>query len=130
MHWYGIYLYWSTRDNAFIAEVPDFPGCMAHGDTRQSALDHVQQAMDLWIDTARELGHSVPEPRNWPLHTGLRLDLDKASTPRSIPPDSRIGSNLPTDEFGQPSIETLALSPRRRCRGPMNSRREAERDPP
>ena len=67
MHKFGIFLYWSNQDGAFVAEVPELPGCMAHGDTQQSALDHVQQAMDLWIDTARDLGHSVPEPRNRPL---------------------------------------------------------------
>ncbi|MCY4622591.1 MAG: type II toxin-antitoxin system HicB family antitoxin [bacterium] len=67
MHKYRILLSWSNQDGAFVAEVPDLPGCMAHGDTQQSALDHVQQAMDLWIDTARDLGRPVPEPRNRPL---------------------------------------------------------------
>ena len=67
MHEYRIVLYWSKQDGAFVAEVPELPGCMAHGDTQQSALDHVQQAMDLWIDTARDLGRPVPEPRNRPL---------------------------------------------------------------
>ena len=67
MHEYRIVLYWSRQDNAFVAEVPDLPGCMAHGDTQQSALDHVRQAMDLWIDTARDLGRPVPEPSSRPL---------------------------------------------------------------
>ena len=75
MHRYGIYLYWSTRDDAFIAEVPDLPGCMAHGDTQQSALDHVQQAMDLWIDTAKELGDPVPAPRGRPPNLVSQIGL-------------------------------------------------------
>lgn len=67
MHKYRIVLSWSNQDDSYVAEVPDLPGCMAHGDTQHSALDHVQQAMDLWIDTARDLGRPVPEPRNRPL---------------------------------------------------------------
>ena len=60
---YEIILYWSEADGVFVAEVPELPGCMAHGDTQQEALDHVNQAMALWIDTAREFGDPVPEPR-------------------------------------------------------------------
>ena len=60
---YEIILYWSEADGVFVAEVPELPGCMAHGDTQQAALDNVNQAMALWIDTAREFGDPVPEPR-------------------------------------------------------------------
>ena len=60
---YEIVLYWSEADGVFVAEVPELPGCMAHGDTQQAALDHVNQAMALWIDTAREFGDPVPEPK-------------------------------------------------------------------
>ena len=62
-HKYEIILYWSEADGAFVAEVPQLPGCMAHGDTQEAALDSVKQAMDLWIDTAREFGDPVPEPK-------------------------------------------------------------------
>ncbi|MCY4601846.1 MAG: type II toxin-antitoxin system HicB family antitoxin, partial [Acidobacteria bacterium] len=61
-HKYEIILYWSEADRAFVAEVPQLPGCMAHGDTQEAALDSVNQAMDLWIDTSREFGDPVPEP--------------------------------------------------------------------
>ena len=60
---YEIILYWSQADGVFVAEVPELPGCMAHGDTQQAALAHVNQAMALWIHTAEEFGDSVPEPR-------------------------------------------------------------------
>ena len=60
---YEIILYWSEADGVFVAEVPELPGCMAHGDTQQAALDHVNQAMALWIDTAEEFGDPVPEPK-------------------------------------------------------------------
>lgn len=60
---YEVILYWSNEDRAFVAEVPDLPGCMAHGDTQEVALKHVNQAMELWIDTAREFGDPIPEPK-------------------------------------------------------------------
>ena len=64
MHKYEIILYWSNKDQAFVAEVPELPGCMAHGDTQQTALhNNINEAMQFWIDTARELGRSVPEPK-------------------------------------------------------------------
>ena len=60
---YAIMLYWSNADDAFVAEVPELPGCMAHGDTQEAALKHVKEAMALWIDTAREFGDPIPEPK-------------------------------------------------------------------
>jgi len=63
MHRYEIIIYWSSEDEAFIAEVPELPGCMAHGDTEETALQNVKEAMNLWIDTAREFGDLIPEPK-------------------------------------------------------------------
>lgn len=63
MYKYEVILYWSNADGAFVAEVPELPGCMAHGDTQETALNHVNQAIDLWIDTARAFGDPIPEPR-------------------------------------------------------------------
>ena len=63
MHKYEIIIYWSNEDVTFVAEVPELPGCMAHGDTQEAALRHVNDAMDLWIETAREFGDPVPEPK-------------------------------------------------------------------
>ena len=60
---YEIILYWSNNDDAFVAEVPELPGCMAHGDTQEAALRHVNQAMALWIDTAKEFGDPIPDPK-------------------------------------------------------------------
>ena len=59
----GIILCWNDEDNTFIAEVPELPGCTAHGDTQESALKNVNDAMQLWLDTARELGKPIPAPR-------------------------------------------------------------------
>jgi predicted RNase H-like HicB family nuclease len=63
MQKYEIILYWSDEDNSFIAEVPELPGCMAHGDTQESALKNVNDAIQLWLDTAQELGKPIPAPR-------------------------------------------------------------------
>ena len=63
MHRYEIILFWSKEDNAFVADVPELPGCMAHGDTQEEALRNVQAAMSGWVEVAQELGRSVPEPR-------------------------------------------------------------------
>jgi predicted RNase H-like HicB family nuclease len=60
---YEIILYWSAEDRVFVAEAPELPGCMAHGDTQEAALANIKQAMQLWIDTAQEFGDPVPEPK-------------------------------------------------------------------
>lgn len=60
---YEIILYWSSGDQAVIAEVPELPGCAADGATYAEALDNVQVIIDQWIETARELGREVPKPR-------------------------------------------------------------------
>ena len=63
MHKYEIIIYWSAEDGVFVAEVPELPGCVAHGDTQETALRNVNQAMDLWLSTAREFGDPIPEPK-------------------------------------------------------------------
>ena len=62
MHEYGVVMHWSGADESFVAEAPELPGCMAHGETREAALRNVQNAIELWIETARELGEPVPRP--------------------------------------------------------------------
>lgn len=60
---YEVILYWSEEDKVFVAEVPELPGCMAHGKTQEVALAQAKKAIRLWIDTAREFGDPVPEPK-------------------------------------------------------------------
>jgi predicted RNase H-like HicB family nuclease len=60
---YEIILYWSKEDNAFIAEVPELPGCMAHGDTYEEAIRNIKTAIELWIDTAKEFEEPIPQPK-------------------------------------------------------------------
>ena len=59
---YEINLYWSEEDKAFIAEVPELPGCAADGRSYQEALQNVETIMQEWIETAKELGRTIPEP--------------------------------------------------------------------
>ena len=63
MHKYEVIIYWSDEDQVCIAEVPELPGCMAHGSSQEEALASANEAIQLWIDTARELGRPVPEPK-------------------------------------------------------------------
>ena len=60
---YEIILYWSSEDQAVIAEVPELPGCAADGQTYVEALDNVQVIIDEWLQTARELGREIPKPK-------------------------------------------------------------------
>jgi predicted RNase H-like HicB family nuclease len=60
---YQVIIYWSDEDNAFIAEVPELPGCMADGVTYQEALKNVEVIAKEWIETARELGREIPQPK-------------------------------------------------------------------
>lgn len=60
---YEIILYWSDEDHAFIAEVPELPGCAADGRTYAEALANAQRVIDEWIEVAKELGRPIPKPR-------------------------------------------------------------------
>ena len=60
---YELIVYWSAEDEAFVVDVPELPGCMAHGQSPGEAVAQAQEAIALWIDVAQELGHVVPEPK-------------------------------------------------------------------
>ena len=60
---YEIIIFWSYEDGAYLADVPELPGCTAHGQTREDALKNAETAARLWISTALEFGDHVPEPK-------------------------------------------------------------------
>lgn len=60
---YEIIIYWSPDDDAFVAEVPELPGCMADGATYQEALANTEIIIQEWLETAREVGRAIPEPK-------------------------------------------------------------------
>ncbi len=63
MNHYEIIIYWSNEDQAFLAEAPELPGCMAHGNSYEEALRNVRDAMAFWLDVAREQSESIPAPK-------------------------------------------------------------------
>ena len=63
MNRYEIIIYWSNEDNVFIAEVPELAGCVAHGYSYEKALANAKEAIQLWIDTAKEFGDPIPAPK-------------------------------------------------------------------
>jgi predicted RNase H-like HicB family nuclease len=63
VHRYEVIVYWSDEDAVFVAEVPELPGCAAHGASPDAALAQAQEAISLWLDTAREFGDPIPEPK-------------------------------------------------------------------
>jgi predicted RNase H-like HicB family nuclease len=62
-HKYELLIYWSAEDQLFLVEVPDLPGCMADGETPAEAAANAEEVISVWIDTARESGRPIPEPR-------------------------------------------------------------------
>jgi predicted RNase H-like HicB family nuclease len=63
---YEIILFWNEEDAAFVAEVPELPGCAADGETYQEALHNVEIVMQEWIETAKDLGRLIPQARRRP----------------------------------------------------------------
>jgi predicted RNase H-like HicB family nuclease len=63
IHKYEIIIYWSNEDRAFLAEAPELPGCIAHGPTQEQALANIREAMELWLETAKEFGDPIPVPK-------------------------------------------------------------------
>ena len=88
MHKHEIILYWSNEDQAFIAVAPELPGCMAHGDDQEAALRNIKDAMQFWIERARELGRSV----------GVAEQVGRS--PARSSPESGRGSSASTCERG------------------------------
>ena len=60
---YELIIYWSEEDQLFVAQIPELPGCAAHGATQQEALTNTQDAIRLWLDTDKEFGGPIPQPK-------------------------------------------------------------------
>lgn len=67
---YEIIIYWSNEDEAYIAEVPELPGCLADGASYQEVLENVNRIIEEWVETAKEIGRKIPEPIKvvWYMH--------------------------------------------------------------
>jgi predicted RNase H-like HicB family nuclease len=60
---YEVIIFWSAEDAVFVADVPELPGCTAHGASHLEALNKAQEAVELWMETARALGRQIPMPK-------------------------------------------------------------------
>jgi len=60
---YELIIYWSDEDESFVVEVPELPGCMADGESYEQAVANARQVIEEWIETARDLGRLIPEPK-------------------------------------------------------------------
>jgi predicted RNase H-like HicB family nuclease len=60
---YEVIIFWSDEDAVFVADVPELPGCMAHGASHADALANAEEAIQLWIETAQELGRTIPQAK-------------------------------------------------------------------
>jgi len=63
MYKYEVIVWWSEKNQSYIAEVPELPGCMSDGETYEEALKNIKIIISEWIDTAKELGREIPEPK-------------------------------------------------------------------
>jgi excisionase family DNA binding protein len=113
---YEIVIYWSDEDEAYLAEVPELPGCMADGRTRQEAVANAETIMQEWVETAHELGRPVPAPHGRLLtisETAERLGLSIAMVRRYC-----ADGKLPAKKIGrdwaimQRDVEQFAVRPR------------------
>lgn len=110
-------IYWSDEDQAYLVEVPDLPGCMADGKTRQEAIANAETIIQEWIETARDLGRPIPAPQGRLLtisETAERLGLSAAMVRRYC-----ADGKLPAQKVGrdwairQRDAERFAAIPRR-----------------
>ena len=113
---YQMVIYWSEEDHAYLVEVPELPGCMADGKTRQEALANAETIIQEWVETAHELGRSVPSPQGRLLtisETAERLGLSIAMVRRYC-----ADGKLPAQKIGrdwtiiQRDVEHFAATPR------------------
>ena len=77
---YEIVIAWSNEDQVYVADSPELPGCMAHGDTYEEAVKSIQEAMEAWLEVARKYGDDIPEPKGWSLPGSDPVDPDDVPT--------------------------------------------------
>jgi excisionase family DNA binding protein len=125
-HEYQVLIYWSDEDQAYISEVPELPGAMADGETRQKALANAETVIQQWIETARELGRPIPPPQGRLMtipEAADRLGLSVAMVRRYCST-----GKLPAQKVGrdwtvrQRDVERFAALARRRGRKPADFR--------
>lgn len=94
MHKYQVIIYWSNEDDTFIAEVPELPGCVSHGDTHAIALANANEAIQLRIDTAKEFGEPIPLPKRRRM-VSTKFGSSKSKMPGSFGHPTTVRRNNP-----------------------------------
>ncbi len=121
---YQMTIYWSDEDQAYLVEVPDLPGCMADGKTRQEAIVNAEGIIQEWIETARELGRPIPPPQGRLLtvpEAARRLGLSVAMVRRYCAEGKLQGQKVGRDwTIRQQDAETFAAKPRHIGRPPTH----------
>ncbi len=59
---YKVNLFWSNEDNCYLAEMPELPGCIAHGETQEEALEQANVAAKAWLEVASQMERKIPKP--------------------------------------------------------------------
>jgi len=114
---YQMLIYWSDEDKAFIVEVPELPGCMADGKTRQEALANAEKVVQEWVETARELGRGIPPAQGRLLtvnEAADRLGLSVAMVRRYCSDGKILAQKVGRDwAIRRRDVEQFAAAPRR-----------------
>jgi excisionase family DNA binding protein len=125
-HEYQVLIYWSNADQAYIAEVPELPGAMADGETRQAALANAETIIQEWIDTANELGRPIPTPQGRLMtipeaaeRLGLSVAMVRRYCSKGILPAQKVGRDW---TVRQRDVDRFAVMVRRRGRKPADFR--------
>ncbi len=113
---YQMVIYWSEQDHGYLVEIPELPGCMADGKTRQEAVKNAETIMQEWLETAHELGRSVPTPQGRLLtisETAERLGLSVAMVRRYCADGKLVARKIGRDwAVLQRDVEHFAATPR------------------
>jgi len=113
---YQMMVYWSDEDQAYLVEVPDLPGCMADGKTRQEAIANAEMVIQEWVETAHELGRTIPPPGGRLLtvtEAAQRLGLGVAMVRRYCANGKIAGQKIGRDwAIRQRDVEAFAAIPR------------------
>jgi excisionase family DNA binding protein len=114
---YQMLIYWSDEDEAFIVEVPELPGCMADGKTRQEALANAEKITQEWVETAKELGRDIPSSQGRLLtvnEAAERLGLSVAMVRRYCSDGKLLAKKVGRDwAIRRRDVEQFAAAPRR-----------------
>ncbi|WP_295614172.1 type II toxin-antitoxin system HicB family antitoxin [Chamaesiphon sp. GL140_3_metabinner_50] len=60
-------------EGGYVAHIKDLSGCFTQGETLAETMANIQEARELWIETAYEMGDPIPLPNNLVEYSGKLL---------------------------------------------------------